>query len=551
MGLFLPLLRFVSFAVSFVRAWSTLQLFLSLLLAGLANDLRLAIMVTICECTTPKRSGLKADIVAPEPRTLGYGFDDGPFCGHNRFYNFLASKQQKATMYFIGTNVMNFALEAQRAVADGHEICVHTWAHPSMMIVIKLVTGVAPTCWRPRAATSTTASASSRSSSGSRGFDAFDWEVGSNGVTEETVQSNYDNLVTKAGQGAFNSVGAIMLTRELNNYTMQTAMDNYPKLAGAFDFFAFVVMPISTSSSFVHPLFTTLVPHYLRPPFPRFRLSLHCTTAPSSFPPPLPSAPSSPPSTPFHSPRPFTAQRKKANDPDTQHLVPVGVAQNKTQPDQETNYTQPNFSACERFPSFRFGFRGGRLRGAGKAGSDGRELRAPLCASLRVVDVSAPLPLLPFDRVHSPFCASYRPRASVRVVATSRASTPLPPRVPPPPLLFPPSPSLLVCSSSHPLPLSAHRRVVHRAPRVVLFPRPFALFPLTRLLLLPGSGSGSGTGSGSGSQATGTGSAAGLRTPAFAVVVAMALGTGGVGVGAVRVGEVRILTTQKMEPTRA
>jgi hypothetical protein len=30
-------------------------------------------------------------------------------------------------------------------------------------------------------------------------------------------------------------IGAILLTHELNNYTMQTALDNYPKLAEAFD----------------------------------------------------------------------------------------------------------------------------------------------------------------------------------------------------------------------------------------------------------------------------------------------------------------------------
>ncbi|KAJ6602840.1 carbohydrate esterase family 4 protein [Mycena vulgaris] len=237
---------------------------------------------TQTQCTTPKLAGVKADIVAvPEPRTLGYGFDDGPFCGHNRFYNFLASKQQKATMYFIGTNVMNFPLEAQRAVADGHEICVHTWAHPSMtaatnegafaelwytMQAIKLVTGVTPTCWRPPRGDVDDRIRFIAQQLGLDtvmwGFDAFDWEVGSNGVTEATVQGNYDSIVTKAGQGAFNNVGAIMLMHELNNYTMQTTMDNYPKLAGAFD-----------------------------------------------------------------------------------HLVPVGVAMNKTQPYQETNYTQPNFSA--------------------------------------------------------------------------------------------------------------------------------------------------------------------------------------------------------------
>lgn len=60
----------------------------------------------------------------PEPKTIGYGFDDGPNCSHNAFYDYLQSKNQKATMYFIGSNVMDWPLEAQRALTDGHEICV-------------------------------------------------------------------------------------------------------------------------------------------------------------------------------------------------------------------------------------------------------------------------------------------------------------------------------------------------------------------------------------------------------------------------------------------
>lgn len=62
----------------------------------------------------------------PEPLTVGYGFDDGPNCSHNAFYDFLEEQQQKATMYYIGSNVMDWPLEAQRGLADGHELCVRT-----------------------------------------------------------------------------------------------------------------------------------------------------------------------------------------------------------------------------------------------------------------------------------------------------------------------------------------------------------------------------------------------------------------------------------------
>ena len=54
---------------------------------------------------------------------MGYAFDDGPNCTHNIFYNYLSSQKQKATMFYIGSSVLNWPLEAQRAIADGHEIC--------------------------------------------------------------------------------------------------------------------------------------------------------------------------------------------------------------------------------------------------------------------------------------------------------------------------------------------------------------------------------------------------------------------------------------------
>ncbi|KAJ7075245.1 carbohydrate esterase family 4 protein [Mycena belliarum] len=238
---------------------------------------------TFHQCVTPKFKGLNADIAnVPEPRTLGYGFDDGPNCSHNAFYDYLTAQQQKATMFFIGSNVLDWPLEAQRAVADGHQICAHTWSHRYMtafpnegafgelwysMQAIKLVTGVTPTCWRPPFGDVDDRIRYIASQLGLETiiwqFNSNDWEVGLNGVTTDQVQANYDALVANASAGMFNSAGAIMLTHELNNYTMQTAMDNYPRLAAAFD-----------------------------------------------------------------------------------HLVPIAVAQNKTQPYVETNYTMPDFAAC-------------------------------------------------------------------------------------------------------------------------------------------------------------------------------------------------------------
>ncbi|KAJ7429640.1 carbohydrate esterase family 4 protein [Mycena galericulata] len=235
---------------------------------------------TYSNCVTPKLSGLKPDIASvPEPHTLGYGFDDGPYCGHNVFYDYLASQNQKATMFYIGSNVMNNPLEAQRAVVDGHQICVHTWSHNYMtstsnegafaelwyaMKAIKLVTGVTPTCWRPPYGD---VDDRIRYIAGQLGletiiwqYDSNDWEEGTNGVTAATVQANYDALMANATAGAFDTVGAIMLTHELTNFTMQMAIDNHPKLLTAFQH----LVPIAVAQNITNPYVET---NYTMPSF--------------------------------------------------------------------------------------------------------------------------------------------------------------------------------------------------------------------------------------------------------------------------------------------
>jgi len=156
-------------------------------------------------------------------------------------------------MFYIGSNVMDWPLEGQRALADGHHICVHTWSHRYMtafqsedafaelwytMNAIKLVIGVTPTCWRPPYGD---VDDRIRSIANALGlvtilwqYDSNDWEVGSTNVTPQQVDSNYDSLIQNAQSGTFNSQGTIMLTHELNNYTMQEAINYHDRLKAAF-----------------------------------------------------------------------------------------------------------------------------------------------------------------------------------------------------------------------------------------------------------------------------------------------------------------------------
>lgn len=221
------------------------------------------------QCTTPKLAGLPADVASiPEPMSMGYGFDDGPNCSHNAFYDFLEENNQKATMFFIGSNVLDWPLEAQRALTDGHEICVHTWSHRYMtafpsedafaelwytMQAIKAVTGVTPTCWRPPFGDVDDRIRSIANALGLQTiiwkYDSNDWKNGVGNVTAQTVDDDYNYFISNASSGTFDTEGGIMLTHELNNYTMQTAMDFYSDLKAAFSY----IVPVGVALNKTQP----------------------------------------------------------------------------------------------------------------------------------------------------------------------------------------------------------------------------------------------------------------------------------------------------------
>ncbi|KAI9459537.1 carbohydrate esterase family 4 protein [Boletus coccyginus] len=256
---------------------------------------------TYSGCTTPKHAGLSPDQVAvPEPNTLGYGFDDGPNCSHNAFYDYLQQNNQKATMFYIGSNVADWPLEAQRALADGHEICVRkcplfplvalhadispdTWSHNYMttltntqafaelyygkMQMIKLVVGVTPTCWRPPYGDVDDRVRSIAQALGLRDimwtYDSNDWEAGTGGYTDADVDANYQALVTAAQQGTFNTGGTIILAHELSSDTMGEAMKWYPQLKSVFKY----LVPMGTATNVTHPYVET---NYLLPTFAQY-----------------------------------------------------------------------------------------------------------------------------------------------------------------------------------------------------------------------------------------------------------------------------------------
>ncbi|KAI8099736.1 uncharacterized protein BX664DRAFT_322009 [Halteromyces radiatus] len=203
------------------------------------------------QCTKPKTANINPDIVqCLEPNTWGLTFDDGPNCSHNAFYDFLEQNNQKASMFYIGSNVIGWPYGAMRGLKDGHHLAGHTWSHRLMTTLsnqevlaelyytskaIKYVTGVTPLYWRPAQgdlddrvrwiATQLNLTAILWN------LDTDDWAAGTTpGVTAQTVQQNYQNFITMGNNGTFNTIGNIVLSHEINNMTMDFAIQNYPNI---------------------------------------------------------------------------------------------------------------------------------------------------------------------------------------------------------------------------------------------------------------------------------------------------------------------------------
>ncbi|RSH89581.1 hypothetical protein EHS25_002132 [Saitozyma podzolica] len=222
-------------------------------------------------CTTPNAStGLPADITnVPEPMTWGLGFDDGPNCSHNALYDYLLQENLKATMFYIGSNIFDWPLQALRAASDGHQICLHTWSHQYMTALsneqafaelyytrkaVHDLLGVTPQCWRPPYGDvdnriRTIAQALNLTTIIWSHDTKDDWEANTNGVTPAMIDANYQGIIDMALNGSFNTFGPVVLNHELDNYTMGEFMKYAPAIKSAFK----QVVPIATAFNISQP----------------------------------------------------------------------------------------------------------------------------------------------------------------------------------------------------------------------------------------------------------------------------------------------------------
>ncbi|KAJ3512592.1 hypothetical protein NLJ89_g3430 [Agrocybe chaxingu] len=237
---------------------------------------------TVSKCTNPKVQNVPADVtVMPEPRTLGYGFDDGPNCSHNAFYDYLAQQNQKATMFFIGSNVMDWPLEAARAAMKS--AFVNSWSHNYMTALqsedafAELYYSATPTCWRPPFGDVDDRIRAIANGLGLRTvlwqYDSQDWQVGvTEGVTSDSVDQEYQNMIDDAKKGMFDTVGTMILMHELNDFTMQEAIKYYPKLKEAFDH----IVPVAVGLNITHPYVET---NFTMPSFAQYIAGTGATLA--------------------------------------------------------------------------------------------------------------------------------------------------------------------------------------------------------------------------------------------------------------------------------
>ncbi|WFD29884.1 hypothetical protein MSPP1_000898 [Malassezia sp. CBS 17886] len=210
---------------------------------------------TASTCTKPKSKSLSPDMVeCPEPSTWGLSFDDGPNCSHNAFYDFLQQEKLKATLFYIGSNVADWPLEAQRGLADGHDICVHTWSHHYMTTLtseqvfaelfytarmIKDVTGVTVRCWRPPYGDVDDRVRAIATGLGLRTIlwsdDTNDWNIQPDGPEPTaSIDANYQKIISKAHNKSTDNTGVIVLAHELTNATMSEFIKEYPKIKKAY-----------------------------------------------------------------------------------------------------------------------------------------------------------------------------------------------------------------------------------------------------------------------------------------------------------------------------
>ncbi|KAG2224179.1 hypothetical protein INT45_001297 [Circinella minor] len=218
-------------------------------------------------CKTPKVNYIPEDIsYCPRAGDWGLNYDDGPYrvwsddenekeYEEPRLYNFLIEQGKlKATLFYIGSNVMTFPEAAQRAFSDGHTICSHTWSHPYMTTLtneqivselywtqkaIKEAVGVTPKCWRPPFGDIDDRVRAIAWQMGMRSIlwdrDSNDWALAAQSISANTVNGYFKEWVELRAADQDNEHGHIPLQHESSNHTIMLTEKWLPNIQKQFN----------------------------------------------------------------------------------------------------------------------------------------------------------------------------------------------------------------------------------------------------------------------------------------------------------------------------
>ncbi|KAF8941424.1 hypothetical protein EDD21DRAFT_384430 [Dissophora ornata] len=196
----------------------------------------------------------------------GLTYDDGPTEFSTQLYDFLDKTDQKATLFYIGTNVVQNWQAAQRACGAGHQIAVHTWSHnPSTSLTneqfvaevkytemaIKELCGFTPKYFRPPYGDIDNRIRGLLWAMGYTSviwdYDTNDWQLppGGGGMTPAKEDQEFATWIAAAKN---DTTGHITLQHELYQATVDEAIINLPKVQATWK-----TMPVSACMNDPHP----------------------------------------------------------------------------------------------------------------------------------------------------------------------------------------------------------------------------------------------------------------------------------------------------------
>ncbi|KAF9910639.1 chitin deacetylase [Linnemannia zychae] len=220
-------------------------------------------------CDWTETNCINKDLTTCPLGVWGLTYDDGPTEFSGKLYDFLDTTDQKATLFYIGSNVIQNPQLARRACAAGHHIAVHTWSHnPSTSLTneqfiaevkytemaIKELCGFTPRYFRPPYGDIDDRIRGLLWAMGYTSviwdYDTNDWQMAPGGSrTMSEVDAAFAQWIAAAPT---DKTGHMVLEHELYQNTVDAAIANLPKVQATWK-----TMPVSACMNDPHPYHET------------------------------------------------------------------------------------------------------------------------------------------------------------------------------------------------------------------------------------------------------------------------------------------------------